>query len=317
MNWNKIYNDFIEDRKIKTVKGYYEKHHILPRALGGTDEKENLIILSASDHLFAHLLLARIYGGTMWFALKLMLEVAPNNKSKRLKVNRSKRFHYELMRKNTSKYYSRNYSGANSPNADTEKYMLHNDSDDGSLNIAYGNRFELEEQTGLNTSEISALLTGRRMSSKGFYFKKYNPKGLIGYRAIHEEKNKNIYHFIYDGYKNKHKISKYGLDMMFGKENVSRLLKGQYIDGWNIYGIMTKKEHKSMMSRKRASKRGNISGENNYCADRVKYRFLNIKTNEVFVGTRVGLQKKFNLNPRDTYRILSQKFSHNKNWKLL
>lgn len=37
---------------------YQEKHHILPRCQGGTDEKSNLIALSAEEHFRAHWLLA-------------------------------------------------------------------------------------------------------------------------------------------------------------------------------------------------------------------------------------------------------------------
>lgn len=38
-------------------KDYYEKHHILPRSMGGKNEKENLIKLPFEAHVQAHLLL--------------------------------------------------------------------------------------------------------------------------------------------------------------------------------------------------------------------------------------------------------------------
>ena len=37
---------------------YHERHHILPRCKGGTDNKENLIDLFAKEHFEAHRLLA-------------------------------------------------------------------------------------------------------------------------------------------------------------------------------------------------------------------------------------------------------------------
>lgn len=40
---------------------YYEKHHVLPRCLGGTNAKENLVLLTPEEHFVAHLLLAKIY----------------------------------------------------------------------------------------------------------------------------------------------------------------------------------------------------------------------------------------------------------------
>ena len=66
MNYEKIYSDIIvkarsEDRK--KVKGgvYYETHHIIPRCMGGTDDKLNLILLTAKEHYMAHRLLVLIY----------------------------------------------------------------------------------------------------------------------------------------------------------------------------------------------------------------------------------------------------------------
>jgi hypothetical protein len=43
-------NDFRKD----SGKLYVEEHHIIPKALGGTDEKHNLVILLPEEHLFAH-----------------------------------------------------------------------------------------------------------------------------------------------------------------------------------------------------------------------------------------------------------------------
>lgn len=70
MDYERIYREFIADRKGKPKpEGYTERHHILPRSLGGGDEPENLIDLTAEDHFFAHLLLAKIYGHGMWVAV--------------------------------------------------------------------------------------------------------------------------------------------------------------------------------------------------------------------------------------------------------
>jgi hypothetical protein len=41
--------------------GYVEKHHIIPKCLGGTDRKDNLVYLSAREHYVAHQLLAKIH----------------------------------------------------------------------------------------------------------------------------------------------------------------------------------------------------------------------------------------------------------------
>lgn len=46
--------------KNRTKKdAYYESHHILPRSLGGTNRKDNLVLLTAREHYIAHLILVR------------------------------------------------------------------------------------------------------------------------------------------------------------------------------------------------------------------------------------------------------------------
>lgn len=40
--------------------GYTEKHHIIPKSLGGSNKKENLIKLSAREHYIVHLLLMKM-----------------------------------------------------------------------------------------------------------------------------------------------------------------------------------------------------------------------------------------------------------------
>jgi hypothetical protein len=58
----KTYEDLISNAKKEfRQKGghvYYELHHILPKNMGGSDEKENLVLLTIGEHVYAHYLLA-------------------------------------------------------------------------------------------------------------------------------------------------------------------------------------------------------------------------------------------------------------------
>ena len=45
----------------KPLNGYHERHHVLPKCMGGKDEFDNLIYLSARGHLLAHWLLMKAY----------------------------------------------------------------------------------------------------------------------------------------------------------------------------------------------------------------------------------------------------------------
>lgn len=100
MNYKKIYQSFIIDRKNKEdILKEYHIHHIIPKSFGGKNSKDNLIRLSYSDHLFAHSLLARIYAGVMWSALFMMLNCKKKytNKSYRNSYNSSKINHSIIM----------------------------------------------------------------------------------------------------------------------------------------------------------------------------------------------------------------------------
>ena len=47
-------------RSAKKLLGYSEKHHIVPRCIGGSDHKDNLIYLTAREHFVCHWLLVKM-----------------------------------------------------------------------------------------------------------------------------------------------------------------------------------------------------------------------------------------------------------------
>lgn len=61
MNYRKHYDLLIERAKTRKIpKGLYvEKHHIVPRSEGGTDDQSNLVHLYPREHFLAHWLLYR------------------------------------------------------------------------------------------------------------------------------------------------------------------------------------------------------------------------------------------------------------------
>lgn len=66
MDYARVYQSFIEDRRSREGSlEAFDRHHVVPRCLGGGDEPENIIRLSYADHLFAHVLLAKIHGGVL------------------------------------------------------------------------------------------------------------------------------------------------------------------------------------------------------------------------------------------------------------
>lgn len=67
MNYKWHYEKLIKTRKglnRKKKQGvYYEKHHIIPKSCGGTNEENNIVLLTPKEHYVAHLLLIKIYSG--------------------------------------------------------------------------------------------------------------------------------------------------------------------------------------------------------------------------------------------------------------
>jgi hypothetical protein len=80
MNYQFIYEQLINKAKErnwtkKTSNCYVETHHIKPRILFPEliDDSFNLVCLTAREHFIAHLLLAKIYGGSMIYAANAMM----------------------------------------------------------------------------------------------------------------------------------------------------------------------------------------------------------------------------------------------------
>lgn len=74
--YSKWYWKLIESARTTQRSGYVEKHHIIPRSLGGSNEEGNLVKLTAREHFVAHLLLTKMTFGaskkSMCFALGMM-----------------------------------------------------------------------------------------------------------------------------------------------------------------------------------------------------------------------------------------------------
>lgn len=88
MNYKKIYTTLIMSRQLlgrkKNADVYFEKHHVLPKCLGGTNANENTVLLTAKEHFIAHLLLTKCYTGEekskMTYALFQMFRSAKNHR---------------------------------------------------------------------------------------------------------------------------------------------------------------------------------------------------------------------------------------------
>lgn len=75
--YTKIYYQIIENAKGRINEGYVEKHHIIPRSCGGTDDISNLVSLTGREHFICHWLLTKMvvestHIRNMLYAFKMM-----------------------------------------------------------------------------------------------------------------------------------------------------------------------------------------------------------------------------------------------------
>ena len=61
MDYQRIYDQIIDQAKQRKLEGYKERHHIIPKCMGGTDDRGNLVELTAREHYICHRLLVRIH----------------------------------------------------------------------------------------------------------------------------------------------------------------------------------------------------------------------------------------------------------------
>lgn len=84
--WNKIIIRGLtraSDRgSAQKLLGYVEGHHILPRSFGGPDDAENIVYLTAREHLIVHYLTYKFTSGkykkSAWSAFCFMVNVDPS-----------------------------------------------------------------------------------------------------------------------------------------------------------------------------------------------------------------------------------------------
>lgn len=58
--YTRWYYNIINNAITNTREGYTEKHHIIPKSLGGSNDKTNIVKLTAREHFICHMLLTKM-----------------------------------------------------------------------------------------------------------------------------------------------------------------------------------------------------------------------------------------------------------------
>ena len=61
MNYKNIYDNLISKAQRRTIIEEFERHHIVPKCMGGSDDITNIVKLTPEEHYVAHQLLIKIY----------------------------------------------------------------------------------------------------------------------------------------------------------------------------------------------------------------------------------------------------------------
>lgn len=106
--YTKWYFSIVDFAKSNHHHGYTECHHIIPRSLGGSNSKSNIVRLTAKEHRLVHILLPKMvktkkHTKSMWYALWMIIR-AENNYQKR---NLSKGTFYQLAKEEIAKATSK------------------------------------------------------------------------------------------------------------------------------------------------------------------------------------------------------------------
>lgn len=115
--YKRTYEQLIERGKLRgldknKLDGYYEKHHIIPRCVGGLDEDSNYVLLTRKEHILAHKLLFRIYDNNpkLIFAYVEMSSIEILDNGKRVR----KQLSIKQIEEN-KKLFSNSRQGVNNP----------------------------------------------------------------------------------------------------------------------------------------------------------------------------------------------------------
>ena len=114
MNYKRLYDSIIFNAVAIEKSGYTEKHHIVPKSLGGLDNESNLVKLTAREHFICHYLLTKMYGknSSEWHKMHMAFHMMKCSSAGQERYFNSRL--YEATRENRSLALSLNQSGENS-----------------------------------------------------------------------------------------------------------------------------------------------------------------------------------------------------------
>jgi hypothetical protein len=181
-----IYYKIIDRAKTRNLTGYKERHHIVPKSLGGSNDINNIVNLTPKEHFICHLLLTKMVDSIlkkkMTYAVWLMCNVKNHNQPSRYVPNSNT---YQLIRKQHSKNVSekqagrkKNYSSFAGRKHSNETLILQRKCKLGNNNPNFGvvqkpewNEKKSISQKGISKPKLTCEICGTVVGGHGNYIR--------------------------------------------------------------------------------------------------------------------------------------------------
>lgn len=165
MNYIKIYNTLVERGQSRLLEGYVERHHIIPRCMGGGNDVSNLVALTPEEHVIAHLLLVKIYpnNALLVYAANMMCNRVHNNKE------------YGWLKRKQAVVHSKRFSGIprSEESVAKQRETIRQQFKDGRVGVRTGSVLTKEHKQSISQGNKNKTVPVRSRSSLEGYQLRY------------------------------------------------------------------------------------------------------------------------------------------------
>ena len=156
-NKYKLWHDSIIKKALnRNIKGYFERHHILPKSLGGSNKKDNIVKLTAKEHFIVHMLLCKFTIGNAYHKMLYAFNAMSN-------IRYGKR-HYKLHSRTAGILRKEFYKSIKGRKVSAETRLKQSLAFRGEKNPNYGKKFSKEHKRKLSEAKLGEkhILFGKK-----------------------------------------------------------------------------------------------------------------------------------------------------------
>jgi hypothetical protein len=196
--YTRWYFGIINNAQNRTIIGYSEKHHIIPKSLGGCNKRNNLVSLTAREHFICHWLLTKMTTGKDKNKMCMALIMMEKNHKKHFRYNSPltsrvyasvkaqaiegfRESAKKLVQQGKHNFQKIDRHGQNHPSFDHTVYIWYHIPSKTKISMT---RYDLIKTYKLGNGDVCQILKGIRKSTKGWILWEKRP---IEYTWFHIE----------------------------------------------------------------------------------------------------------------------------------